>query len=71
MFFFKFFKIDVQGQYKFSDCGSASHHVKFKKLQITPHPMKIPSVPMFDLTIDVSEDLVAPIQVLYFQFIYK
>ncbi|CAF3975314.1 unnamed protein product [Rotaria sordida] len=59
--------IAVQGQYKFSNCGSnpSNHHIQLKDLQIIPHPFKVPGPVLFRLNIDVSEDIVHPLQTAF------
>lgn len=57
--------------YDMDSCGSSSHHIKLKKIEIDPHPMTIPSVAKFNLHVDISEDIDTPIKVLFdlFKFI--
>ncbi|CAF3667314.1 unnamed protein product [Rotaria sp. Silwood1] len=54
----------VQGQYKFSNCGSNpnQHHIQLKGLLITPHPIKVPGFASFKLDVDVSQDIVHPLE---------
>lgn len=54
-----------------SNCGSASDTIRLVNFKLIPDPIKVPtgSIPnpaTFDLDVQLSEDLVQPIEVLFF-----
>ncbi|CAF1471490.1 unnamed protein product [Adineta ricciae] len=54
----------VDGQ-TFSNCGGASDQIKLKGLAISPYPIKVPGPATFTLDVDVSENIVNPLQTKY------
>ncbi|CAF0973602.1 unnamed protein product [Adineta steineri] len=54
--------VAVQGQFTFKNCGTANHHIQLKGLKITPHPVILPGLCTFELLVNVTHDIIHPLQ---------
>ncbi len=70
-------KISIDGAAVGRNCaGSAGHHLQLNSFQLRPDPIKVPTsstpnVVTFDLVTQVTQDLVEPIRVRFFDLFYS